>query len=118
MATVTGVSWLVRSRGKGVSTGVTTLVLAIVVGLTTAAPTFAALPTPISAVTAKTYLGSLTVSPENNSPAFDRSLFPIWDIISSNCDTERLFSNAMAPTSSPTLPAEPSLATGSARMMA
>ncbi|KAK3826449.1 MAG: hypothetical protein J3R72DRAFT_374505 [Linnemannia gamsii] len=87
MATVTGVSWLVRSRGKGVSTGVTTLVLAIAVGLATAAPTFAALPTPISAVTAKTYLGSLTVGPENNSPAFDRSLFPTWDMISGNCDT-------------------------------
>ncbi|KAJ3518419.1 hypothetical protein NMY22_g13691 [Coprinellus aureogranulatus] len=37
-----------------------------------------ALPTPVSAATARTYLASLTVEPENNSPAYNRDLFNHW----------------------------------------
>ncbi|KAF5378154.1 hypothetical protein D9615_007612 [Tricholomella constricta] len=46
-----------------------------------------ALPTPISAATARTYLASLTVAAENNVPAYDRTLFKHWHIVSGNCDT-------------------------------
>ncbi|KAF5331818.1 hypothetical protein D9611_008900 [Ephemerocybe angulata] len=37
-----------------------------------------ALPTPISAATARTYLSQLTVEAESNSPAYDRDLFVHW----------------------------------------
>ncbi|KAH7345656.1 hypothetical protein B0J17DRAFT_563407 [Rhizoctonia solani] len=46
-----------------------------------------ALPTPVSAATAKTYLASLTVEAESNSPAYDRDLFPHWITISGTCNT-------------------------------
>ncbi|GLB42762.1 putative protein of unknown function (DUF1524) [Lyophyllum shimeji] len=46
-----------------------------------------ALPTPVSAATARTYLASLTVAAENNSPAYNRDFFKTWDIISGTCDT-------------------------------
>ncbi|KAF9372238.1 hypothetical protein CPC16_002537, partial [Podila verticillata] len=55
--------------------------------LATATPALAELPTPISAATARTYLTSLTVEPENNVPPYSRSLFKLWDIISGKCDT-------------------------------
>ncbi|KAF8950163.1 hypothetical protein BGZ52_003458 [Haplosporangium bisporale] len=55
--------------------------------LATAIPALAELPTPISAATARTYLTSLTVEPENNVPPYSRSLFKLWDIISGKCDT-------------------------------
>lgn len=38
-----------------------------------------ALPTPVSAATARTYLAALTVAVESNSPAYNRDLFPTWD---------------------------------------
>ncbi|MEV5983873.1 HNH endonuclease family protein [Streptomyces sp. NPDC052051] len=46
----------------------------------------AALPTPIAASTARTYLSSLTVAAENRT-GYDRSLFPHWITISGTCDT-------------------------------
>ncbi|CAL1701704.1 unnamed protein product [Somion occarium] len=46
-----------------------------------------ALPTPIAASTARTYLGQLTVAADSNSPAYDRARFKHWDIISGSCDT-------------------------------
>ncbi|CAE6416578.1 unnamed protein product [Rhizoctonia solani] len=46
-----------------------------------------ALPTPVSVATAKTYLASLTVEAESNSPAYDRDLFPHWITISGACNT-------------------------------
>ncbi|TFY55554.1 hypothetical protein EVG20_g9280 [Dentipellis fragilis] len=45
------------------------------------------LPTPISVATAKTYLSELTVAVDSNSPAYARSEFKTWDIISGTCDT-------------------------------
>jgi len=52
-----------------------------------AAPVKRALPTPVDAATAKSYLASLTVEAEVNSPPYSRDLFPTWDIISGACDT-------------------------------
>ncbi|KAJ3577037.1 hypothetical protein NP233_g48 [Leucocoprinus birnbaumii] len=46
-----------------------------------------ALPTPIAASTARTYLSQLTVATDSNSPAYDRDLFKTWDTISGSCDT-------------------------------
>ncbi|KAA1474911.1 hypothetical protein DENSPDRAFT_931988 [Dentipellis sp. KUC8613] len=46
-----------------------------------------ALPTPVSVATAKTYLSELTVAVDSNSPAYARSEFKTWDIISGTCDT-------------------------------
>ncbi|MFJ9346105.1 HNH endonuclease family protein [Streptomyces sp. NPDC101237] len=46
----------------------------------------AALPTPVSASTARTYLASLTVATENRT-GYARDLFPTWDTISGTCNT-------------------------------
>jgi len=46
----------------------------------------AALPTPVSAATARTYLASLTVAAENRT-GYSRDLFPTWDTISGTCNT-------------------------------
>ncbi|KII90337.1 hypothetical protein PLICRDRAFT_106789 [Plicaturopsis crispa FD-325 SS-3] len=52
-----------------------------------ASVTTRALPSPVSASTAKTYLGELTVAVDSNSPAYARTKFKTWDIISGTCDT-------------------------------
>ncbi|KAG6868896.1 hypothetical protein C0993_008194 [Termitomyces sp. T159_Od127] len=57
------------------------------VSLSVASVAFAALPTPISVATAKTYLSELTVEIPSNSPLYSRSLFPTWDTVSGACDT-------------------------------
>ncbi|PBK61148.1 hypothetical protein ARMSODRAFT_897162 [Armillaria solidipes] len=46
-----------------------------------------ALPTPVSAATARTYLKALTIEVESNSPAYERDFFHTWIIISGKCDT-------------------------------
>ncbi|MER7927865.1 HNH endonuclease family protein [Streptomyces sp. NPDC096057] len=46
----------------------------------------AALPTPVSAATARTYLASLTVATEVRT-GYVRDLFPTWDTISGTCNT-------------------------------
>ena len=46
----------------------------------------AALPTPVSAATARTYLASLTGATENRT-GYDRDLFPTWITISGTCNT-------------------------------
>ncbi|MGW2489110.1 HNH endonuclease family protein [Streptomyces sp. NPDC001606] len=46
----------------------------------------AALPTPVSAATARTYLAELTVAAENRT-GYDRNLFPHWITISGTCNT-------------------------------
>jgi len=46
----------------------------------------AALPTPVSAATARTYLASLTVATEDRT-GYDRDLFPTWITISGTCNT-------------------------------
>ncbi|WP_406727730.1 HNH endonuclease family protein [Streptomyces sp. GD-15H] len=46
----------------------------------------AALPTPVSASTARSYLSSLTVSTENRT-GYNRDLFPYWITVSGTCNT-------------------------------
>ncbi|KIP03312.1 hypothetical protein PHLGIDRAFT_245613 [Phlebiopsis gigantea 11061_1 CR5-6] len=66
------------------------LLLVALAGVVSAAPAdlkARALPTPITAAVAKTYLSELTVAVDSNSPAYARSQFKTWDIISGTCDT-------------------------------
>ncbi|MFJ8541992.1 HNH endonuclease family protein [Streptomyces sp. NPDC093586] len=67
-------------------------VLAALTGLIASAGLFggpaasAALPTPVSAATARSYLASLPVAAENRT-GYDRSLFPHWITQSGTCNT-------------------------------
>ncbi|WP_406009207.1 HNH endonuclease family protein [Streptomyces sp. NBC_00637] len=56
------------------------------VGLLNPPAASAALPTPVSAATARTYLASLTVKTESRT-GYDRDLFPTWITISGTCNT-------------------------------
>ncbi|MGY1501243.1 HNH endonuclease family protein [Streptomyces sp. QTS52] len=56
------------------------------VGLFNGPTASAALPTPVSAATARTYLAALTVKTENRT-GYDRDLFPTWITISGTCNT-------------------------------
>ncbi|WP_329130613.1 HNH endonuclease family protein [Streptomyces sp. NBC_01476] len=47
----------------------------------------AALPTPIAASTARSYLSGMTATTETHSSTYDRDLFPTWITISGTCDT-------------------------------
>ncbi|POX48021.1 HNH endonuclease family protein [Streptomyces sp. Ru72] len=67
-------------------------ILAALTGLIASAGLFngpaasAALPTPVSATTARSYLASLTVATENRT-GYSRDLFPTWITISGTCNT-------------------------------
>ena len=67
-------------------------ILATLTGLIASAALFnspsasAALPTPVSGATARSYLSQLTVAAENRT-GYERSLFPTWITISGSCDT-------------------------------
>jgi hypothetical protein len=56
------------------------------VGLLNGPSASAALPTPVSAATARTYLASLTVKTESRT-GYERDLFPTWITISGTCNT-------------------------------
>ncbi|MEU5630347.1 HNH endonuclease family protein [Streptomyces rishiriensis] len=56
------------------------------VGLFTSPTASAALPTPVSGATARTYLASLSVKTENRT-GYSRDLFPTWITISGTCNT-------------------------------
>ncbi|MGR6970147.1 HNH endonuclease family protein [Streptomyces cynarae] len=56
------------------------------VGLFNGPTASAALPTPVSATTARSYLASLTVATENRT-GYSRDLFPTWITISGTCNT-------------------------------
>jgi hypothetical protein len=47
----------------------------------------AALPTPIAASTARSYLSGMTATAETHASSYDRDLFPTWITISGTCDT-------------------------------
>jgi Protein of unknown function (DUF1524) len=66
---------------------VATLGLAATALLATGGTAQAALPTPIAASTARSYLSELTVAAESHASTYDRSLFPTWITISGTCDT-------------------------------
>ncbi|MEU6282208.1 HNH endonuclease family protein [Streptomyces sp. NPDC047028] len=67
-------------------------ILATLTGLIASAALFnspsasAALPTPVSGATARSYLSQLTVAAENRT-GYERSLFPTWITISGTCNT-------------------------------
>ncbi|MCZ0989460.1 HNH endonuclease family protein [Streptomyces diastatochromogenes] len=67
-------------------------ILAVLTGLIASAALFnspsasAALPTPVSAATARSYLSQLTVATEDRT-GYSRSLFPHWITISGSCNT-------------------------------
>ncbi|KAF8989806.1 hypothetical protein BDZ89DRAFT_1087354, partial [Hymenopellis radicata] len=61
--------------------------LSVVAVTVFAAPVPRALPTPVSASTARTYLKELTIAAESNSPAYDRDLFHTWITIEGTCNT-------------------------------
>ncbi|MEV7563936.1 HNH endonuclease family protein [Streptomyces tanashiensis] len=59
-----------------------------VTGLLATAPAAqAAMPTPVSAATARTYLAALTVKAEGSTSGYSRDLFPHWITQSGTCNT-------------------------------
>ncbi|WP_327269689.1 HNH endonuclease family protein [Streptomyces sp. NBC_01218] len=61
--------------------------LAATTGLLTAPAAQAAMPTPVSAATARTYLGQLTVAAAGSTSGYSRDLFPHWITQSGACNT-------------------------------
>ncbi len=64
--------------------------LAATTGLLTAPSAQAAMPTPVAASTARTYLGQLTVQAEGSSSGYSRDKFPHWITQSGACDTREV----------------------------
>lgn len=64
--------------------------LAATTGLLTAPSAQAAMPTPVSASTARTYLGELTVKAEGSSSGYSRDKFPHWITQSGACNTREV----------------------------
>ncbi|WP_377272799.1 HNH endonuclease family protein [Peterkaempfera sp. SMS 1(5)a] len=72
---------------RGICATLGTAALAAGTLLASGTPAQAALPTPIAASTARTYLSSLTVAAESHADTYNRDLFPTWITISGTCDT-------------------------------
>ncbi|MER5845675.1 HNH endonuclease family protein [Streptomyces sp. NPDC002012] len=64
--------------------------LAATTGLLTAPTAQAAMPTPVSASTARTYLSELAVSAEGSSTGYSRDKFPHWITQSGTCNTREV----------------------------
>ncbi|MFD5871009.1 HNH endonuclease family protein [Streptomyces sp. NPDC060322] len=64
--------------------------LAATTGLLTAPTAQAAMPTPVSASTARSYLSALTVSTEGSSSGYSRDKFPHWVTQSGACNTREV----------------------------
>ncbi|MEU2598984.1 HNH endonuclease family protein [Streptomyces hirsutus] len=71
-------------RRPGIVAALTALIASA--GILNGPSASAALPTPVSAATARTYLASLTVSTESRT-GYNRDLFPHWITISGTCNT-------------------------------
>ncbi|MFE9094188.1 HNH endonuclease family protein [Streptomyces sp. NPDC007264] len=71
-------------RRLGVLAALTGLIAGV--GLLNGPTAQAALPTPVSAATARSYLASLTVATEDRT-GYSRDLFPHWITISGTCNT-------------------------------
>ncbi|RDG38935.1 HNH endonuclease family protein [Streptomyces corynorhini] len=67
-----------------------TAALALAATLVTAPAAQAAMPTPVAASTARTYLGTLTVQAEGSSSGYSRDLFPHWITQSGTCNTREV----------------------------
>ncbi|WP_424860951.1 HNH endonuclease family protein [Streptomyces sp. MMS24-I29] len=68
----------------------TSAALAATTGLLNAPAAQAAMPTPVSASTARTYLSQLTVAAEGSSDGYSRSKFPHWITQSGTCNTREV----------------------------
>ncbi|MFD5031397.1 HNH endonuclease family protein [Streptomyces sp. NPDC058220] len=64
--------------------------LATATTLLTAPAAQAAMPTPVSASTARSYLSQLTVKAEGSTSGYSRDLFPHWITQSGSCDTREV----------------------------
>ncbi|MFB6816589.1 HNH endonuclease family protein [Streptomyces sp. NPDC056347] len=64
--------------------------MAATAGLFTAPTAQAAMPTPVSAATARTYLSQLTVAAEGSSDGYSRDKFPHWITQSGTCNTREV----------------------------
>ncbi|MFD0222998.1 HNH endonuclease family protein [Streptomyces hirsutus] len=71
-------------RRPGIVAALTALIASA--GILNGPSASAALPTPVSAATARTYLASLTVSTESRT-GYNRDLFPHWITVSGTCNT-------------------------------
>ncbi len=71
----------------GICASAGAVLLAATVLLTGSGTAQAALPTPIAASTARSYLSGMTATAETHASTYDRSLFPTWITISGTCDT-------------------------------
>ncbi|MET8470948.1 HNH endonuclease family protein [Streptomyces sp. NPDC006422] len=71
-----------RALAVGVAAGATAVTL-----LATSPTAQASPPTPVSAATARTYLGELTVKAEGSSDGYSRDKFPHWITQSGACNT-------------------------------
>ncbi|PVE11310.1 HNH endonuclease family protein [Streptomyces scopuliridis] len=67
-----------------------TAALAAATTLLTAPTAQAAMPTPVSAATARSYLSQLTVQAEGSSSGYSRDLFPHWITQSGTCNTREV----------------------------
>ncbi len=77
-------------QGRRISVLAATSALAVTGLLATAPTAQAAPPTPVSAATARTYLGQLTVRAEGSSSGYSRDLFPHWSTQSGACNTREV----------------------------
>ncbi|WP_098894607.1 HNH endonuclease family protein [Streptomyces sp. t99] len=75
---------------RRLSVAAATAALAATSTLFTAPSAQAAMPTPVSAATARTYLGQLTVGAEGSSSGYSRDKFPHWITQSGACDTREV----------------------------
>ncbi|MFD3656963.1 HNH endonuclease family protein [Streptomyces sp. 24-1644] len=64
--------------------------LAATTGLLSAPAAQAAMPTPVTASTARTYLSQLTVRTEGSSTGYSREMFPHWITQSGACNTREV----------------------------
>jgi hypothetical protein len=71
----------------GICAAVSAALLAVAALLVSGGPAQAALPTPVSAATARSYLSGMTATPETHASTYNRDLFPTWITISGTCDT-------------------------------
>lgn len=71
----------------GICATVSAALLAATALLASGGPAQAALPTPIAASTARSYLSGMTATAETHASTYDRNLFPTWITISGTCDT-------------------------------
>lgn len=71
----------------GMCAAVSAVLLAVTALLMGGGTAQAALPTPISASTARSYLSGMSATAETHASTYDRDLFPTWITISGTCDT-------------------------------